>query len=230
MKYTILLCLLAITACKISVYTNEKFSRKVKQQSYFHSNNDSCFVLGEKDNLPPGVVFVSDLQLVTPLFWRNISPSEIMANLAKEEAQIQGANLVKSTGVKESKRGADTLCLTLYRLEGTALFAYHRQRDSIAEVNRHFAIVHIWNYVGRCCKTTIPVYFNDSFAGSCERPSRRKKGFGLELHELELRFTTGGTLAFPDVLHPPGPTRHIEPGREYVFYILPGKYGHRVSP
>jgi len=226
----LLLFLLGISSCNIRVYTNGKYSHKEKGlTSHWHSNFDSCFVLRAKDSLPPGAVYVSDVRLVTPLVWLTMKPMEILLNRAKDEAQRQGANLIHITGEDGSKMTRATWYMKFYRLEGPALADYHRRLDSIAVVNSHYAIVHIWNYTYRW-EDPVPVYFNDSLVGFCQEPTRRKTGRGLEVHELELRLATAGTLSLSDMAHPFKSRRPVEPGHEYVFYIVPGRHGNFFSP
>jgi hypothetical protein len=224
-----LLFLLGVTSCNFRVYTNGKYSHKEKGlTSHWHSDFDSCFVLPGKDSLPHGADYVSDTRLLTPFVWMTLKPIEMMRDRAKDEARRQGANLIQITDSDGSIMTRATWYMKFYRLEGLALAEYHRHLDSIAAVNSHYAVVHIWNYTYHW-EDPAPCYFNDSLVGYCQAPTLRKTGRGLKVHELDLRFATAGTLSLGVGAQSSRSVRPLELGHEYDLFIMPGRYGNFFS-
>jgi hypothetical protein len=167
-SFQILPILFLCYSCNFEIYVNgHKDHRIDKSFSYKKSNNDSCIIFGINDVIPDSSVLVTLIKIKYGDLADSVgiySPYYSLLELAKEEAGLTGANIIKIVSYKKPmhfKRAY--LTFRFYKLKEPYLTSYRRALDSSNAPNKTICLIHIRNC--RYQESNLPIYFNDSLIG-----------------------------------------------------------------
>jgi len=167
-SYLILIILFLCSSCNFEIYVNGHLDHKVdKSFAYRKSNKDSCFIFGINDKVPDSSEFVNVIKIKYANSGDSVeiySPYYSLLELAKEEAGLKGANIIKIVSNFEPKLFTTTaLTFKLYKLKEPYLTSYKRTFDSLNILNKTFCLIHIRNCQYNLSK--LAIFFNDSLIG-----------------------------------------------------------------
>lgn len=224
--FPILAILFMCVSCNYKIYINGHFDHKVdKSFSYKKSNNDSCFIFGINEKIPDSSESVNLIKIKYGYSADSVaifSPYYSLLELAKEEAGLFGANIIKIISYKmPDVFEGDAITIKLYKLKEPYLASYRRTYDSLNVLNKTSCLIHIRNC--QYNKTNLPIYLNDSLIGYCHNTDIADQlldsAAKIKL-TFEIRLSYGGQLStLPPSRRIPNSKILVEKNKEYFIKI-----------